>query len=111
MGRFETQGLRADAHLAALADLSGAWIGQVHDRNSPKSIVLNMYSSVCLTHSDQEGTAYNRHFGCIYPLLEFNQFGDLERCIVRAGNAHGADGRREVLDPLVMRYRGRKPRR
>ncbi len=39
------------------------------------------------THGDQEGTAYNGHFGCTcyHPLFLFNQFGDLERCALRAG--------------------------
>src|ERR671939_1452587 len=32
MGRFETEWLASDANLAALADLSGAWIDRVHAR-------------------------------------------------------------------------------
>ena len=41
----------------------------------------DMDSSVSPTHGDQEGTAYNGHFGCTcyHPLFLFNQFGDLER--------------------------------
>jgi hypothetical protein len=31
------------------------------------------------------------------PLFLFNQFGDLERCMLRPGNVHGADGWRAVL--------------
>ncbi len=94
MGRFETQWLTADANLAALADLSGTWIDRVHDRRLPKSIVLDMDSSVSPTHGDQEGTAYKGHFGCTcyHPLFVFNQLGDLERCALWAGNVHGADG-------------------
>ena len=41
----------------------------------------------------------------------FNQFGDLERCALRPGNVHSADGWREVLEPVVSRYRDRKLRR
>ncbi len=33
----------------------------------------------------------------------FNQFGDLERCALRSGNVHSADGWRDVLDPVVAR--------
>ena len=112
MGRFETELLSTDDNLAALADLSGVWIGRVHDRNPPKQIVLDMDSSVSPTHGDQEGTAYNGHFGCTcyHPLFLFNQFGDLERCSLRPGNVHSADGWRNVLEPVVNRYKERKVR-
>jgi hypothetical protein len=36
----------------------------------------------------------------------FNQLGDVERCALRSGNVHSADGRRAVLEPVVARYRG-----
>jgi hypothetical protein len=64
MGRFETEFLAADDNLAALADLSGLWIDRVHDRRPPKEVVLDLDSSVSPTYGDQEGTAYNGHFGC-----------------------------------------------
>src|SRR3954452_6591226 len=40
-----------------------------------------MDSSESPTHGEQEGTAWNGHFGCTcyHPLFLFNQFGDLER--------------------------------
>jgi hypothetical protein len=41
----------------------------------------------------------------------FNQFGDLERCALRPGNVHSADGWRAVLEPVVARYRHRMKRR
>ena len=68
-----------------------------------------MDSSVSPTHGDQEGTAYNGHFGCscYHPLFVFNQFGDLERSELRSGNVHSADGWRGVLEPVVERYRER----
>jgi hypothetical protein len=42
----------------------------------------------------QEGSAYNGHFSCTCyrPLFVFNQFGDLERCALRPGKVHSADG-------------------
>ena len=64
MGRFETELLANDETLAALADLSGVWIDRVHARKLPRMIVLDMDSSVSPAHGDQEGTAYNGHFGC-----------------------------------------------
>jgi hypothetical protein len=36
----------------------------------------------------------------------FNQLGDLERCALRPGNVHSADGWRGVLASVVARYRG-----
>ena len=113
MGRFETEWLATDDNLAALTALSGVWIDRVHDRRPPKMIALDMDSSVSPTHGEQEGTAYNGHFGCTcyHPLFVFNQFGDVERGALRPGNMHSADGWREVLEPVVDRYRDRKLRR
>jgi len=113
MGRFETEFLAGEENLAALADLSGQWIDRVHARHPPKAIVLDMDSSVSPTHGDQEGSAYNGHFACTcyHPLFVFNQFGDLERCALRSGNVHSADRWRDVLAPVVARYRHRKLRR
>src|SRR5215213_4482020 len=113
MGRFETEVLTQDANLSALAGLSGCWIDRVHARRPVKGIVLDMDSSVSPTFGEQEGTAYNGHFGCTcyHPLFVFNQFGDLERCALRPGNVHSAEGWREVLEPVVARYRTTLKRR
>ena len=59
------------------------------------------------TYGAQEGRAYNGHFTCTcyHPLFVFNQLGDVERCALRPGNVHSADGWRAVLEPVVARYR------
>jgi hypothetical protein len=44
MGRFETGWLTGDGNLAALTDLSGAWIDRVHTRKPQTTIVLDMDS-------------------------------------------------------------------
>jgi hypothetical protein len=113
MGRFETEWLATEVNLAALSDLSRVWIDRVHDRKPPKTITLDMDSSESPTHGDQEGSAYNGHFGCTcyHPLCCFNQFDDLERSLLRPGNVHSADDWRFVLEPVVARYRERKLRR
>src|SRR5712691_3393293 len=56
----------------------------------------------------RRGSAYNGHFGCTcyHPLFVFNQLGDLERCALRPGSVHSAAGWRDVLEPVVSRYRG-----
>src|SRR4249919_965885 len=108
MGRFETEWLVRPENLAALTDLPGEWIDAVYQRRAPKMIVLDMDSSESPTYGEQEGSAYNGHFGCscYHPLFAFNQFGDLERCALRSGNVHSADGWRAVLEPVIARYRG-----
>jgi hypothetical protein len=112
MGRFETRWLRRAENLAALADLPGQWIDKVHHRRPPKTIVLDMDSSESPTYGDQEGSAYNGHFGCTcyHPLFVFNQLGDVERCVLRCGNVHSADGWRALLEPVIARYRDRVER-
>jgi hypothetical protein len=109
MGRFETEWLATEANLKALADLCGAWIDRVHDRKQPDGIILDMDSSVSPTYGAQEGTTYNGHFACTcyHPLFLFNQYGDLERCLLRSGNAHSAEDWRLVLEPVIARYRKR----
>jgi hypothetical protein len=108
MGRFETKWLSRPENLAALADLPGQWIDKVHSRRPPKMIVLDMDSSESPTYGEQEGSTYNGHFGCTcyHPLFVFNQLGDVERCALRPGNVHSADGWRAVLEPVIARYRG-----
>src|SRR5882672_11122804 len=84
MGRFETQWLPAEKNLSALADLSGQWIDRVHGHRPPKGIVLDMDSSVSPTHGEQEMGVWNGHYQCTcyHPLFVFNQFGDLEHCVL-----------------------------
>jgi hypothetical protein len=113
MGRFETAWLSSETNLAALTDLSGAWVDRVHARKPQTTIVLDMDSSVSETHGAQEGTAYNGHFACMcyHPLFVFNQFGDLERCALRPGNVHSTDGWKDVLEPVIERYRDKMKHR
>ena len=52
MGRFEIEWLATNENLAALIGLSGQWIDHVHGRRSPRSIVLDMDSSVSPTYGE-----------------------------------------------------------
>ena len=94
MARFETQMLATEENLKALADLSGLWVDRVHERAELKTLVLDMDSSDSPTHGHQEGSTFNGHFGftCYHPLFVFNQFGGLERAMLRPGNVHGSEG-------------------
>ena len=73
-----------------LAYLRGQWIDRSLARTGLKYIVLDMDSSVSPMHGEQEGNAWNGHFGsaCYHPLFLFNQFGMLERRAQRPGNVH-----------------------
>src|SRR3954454_12583077 len=53
------------------------------------------------------GTATSAARATTRSLFVFNQFGDLERCLLRPGNVHSADDWRSVLVPVIARYRGR----
>src|ERR1700740_931652 len=112
MGRFSTRWPAAEKTLSALADLSGQWIDSVHARRPPRGVVLDMDSSVSPTHGQQEMSVWNGHYACAcyHPLFLFNQFGDLERCALRPGNVHNADGWEGVLKPVVTRYQSKVSR-
>ena len=113
MGRFETEVMTQPDNLGSLVSLSGRWIDRIAERRPMTAVMLDMDSSVSPTFGDQENTAYNGHFGCTcyHPLFVFNQFGDLERCALRSGNVHSADGWHDILEPVIARYRNRKMRR
>ena len=113
MGLFETEVLTQPENLSALMDLSGRWIDTVHRRKPTREIILDLDSSVSETYGEQEGSAYNGHFACscYHPLFCFNQFGDLERCLLRNGNVASAEDWRSVLEPVVGRYRDLETRR
>ncbi len=106
MARFETETLATKPNLNQLMELSGRWIDRAHRHRKLTRLVLDMDSSVSETYGQQQGSAYNGHFGCTcyHPLFVFNQFGDLERVMLRRGNRHSAKFWRRVLLPVVARY-------
>ena len=112
MGRFETEVLTQRGNLKALTKLSGKWIDRLREHQPMRELILDMDSSVSETYGEQEGTAYNGHFGCTcyHPLFCFNQFGDVEQSLLRDGNVHSAKDWRAVLEPVVARYQGRNLR-
>ena len=110
VSRFETQVLTEPGNLEALTNMPGMWVDRVRQRRPIKKLILDMDSSVSATYGDQEGTAYNGHFGCdcYHPLFIFNQNGDAEFAKLRPGNVASADDWQSVLDPVIERYRPRK---
>jgi hypothetical protein len=107
MGRFETELLGTEKNLQSLTGLCGAWIDRVHEGTRLRQLVLDLDSSDSPTYGEQEGSAYNGHFDCTcyHPLFCFNQYGDLEGALLREGHVHSAHRWRDLLEPIVARYR------
>ena len=64
-----------------------------------------MDSSVSATRGEWKTSVRNGHyeFTCKYPLFVFNRFGDLERCVLRAGNYHAADGWEGIMVKIMVK--------
>ena len=106
VSRFETDVLISEENLLGLRQLNAGWVDQAVVRTRHQRIILDMDSSESPLYGEQEGAAYNGHFGCVcyHPLFLFNQFGDCEGTMLRPGNVHSADRWQEVLAPAVERY-------
>ncbi len=109
MARFETDTLGTRENLTHLSDVLGRWIDRAHRHRHLTKLILDMDSSVSETYGRQQGSAYNGHFECTcyHPLFLFNQFGDVERVMLRRGNHASATFWRRVLMPVIDRYRDR----
>ena len=106
MSRFETEVLTRKHNPEGLARMNARWVDRAMAHTSHRRVILDMDSSKSPVHGEQEGAAYNGHFGCTcyHPIFVFNQFGDCEGAMLRPGNVHSAHNWREVLDPIVARY-------
>ena len=107
VSRFETETLATEENIGALAAINHAWVARAMRVTKGKKVILDMDSSESPVHGNQEGSAYNGHFcsRCYHPLFCFNQYGDCEGATLRPGNVHSADGWRDLLEPIVDRYR------
>ena len=107
VSRFETEILAQEENIEALSSINSAWVDKAVSYSANKKIVLDMDSSEFPVHGSQEGSSYNGHFGsrCYHPLLVFNQFGDCEGAVLRPGNVHSSDGWKNMLEPIIDRYR------
>ncbi len=109
LSRFETEVLITEENLRGLGQLNAEWVDHAMTRTRHHRIILDMDSSESPVYGEQEGAAYNGHFEtvCYHPLFLFNEFGDCEGAMLRAGNVHSAERWRQVLEPVVERYRKR----
>lgn len=107
MSRFETETLTTPENREGLRDLNAAWVSRAMAPTPHQRVILDLDSSESGVHGEQEGAACNGHLGCTcyHPLFLFNQFGDCEGALLRPRNVHSADRWREVLEPVVRRYR------
>ena len=106
MSRFETEVLTQDGNVEGLGRVNATWVDRAMTHTAHRRVILDMDSSESPVHGGQEGASYNGHFGstCYHPLFVFNQFGDCEGAMLRAGNVHSAHRWRDVLDPILSRY-------
>jgi len=106
MGWFETDALAHGRNLPMLVAAPGAWVERANEHRELREVVLDADSSESPVHGEQEGSAYNGYFGCrcYHPLFVFNQFGDVERAMLRPGNVHSATDWEQVFRPVLDRY-------
>jgi len=109
LSRFETEVLATGENLLGLEQLNAQWVGRAMAQTPHRRVILDMDSSESPVYGEQEGAAYNGHFEtvCYHPLFLFNEFGDCEGAMLRPGNVHSADRWRQVLEPVVERYKKR----
>ncbi len=109
LSRFETEALVTEENLRGLEQLNTQWIDQAMARTPHQRVILDMDSSESPVYGEQEGAAYNGHFEtvCYHPLFLFNELGDCEGAMLRPGNVHSAERWRQVLEPIVKRYKKR----
>jgi hypothetical protein len=107
VSRFETETLATEQNIEALSSINAVWVEKAIASTHTKKIILDVDSSESPVHGSQEGSAYNGHFSsrCYHPLFVFNQYGDCEGAVLRPGNVHSADGWRDLLEPIVDRYK------
>src|SRR4030067_364917 len=75
VSRFETDVLIRQENQKGLRQLNEEWVDRAVVRTRHQRIILDMDSSESPLYGEQEGSAYNGHFGCVcsHPLFLFNQ--------------------------------------
>ena len=101
MSRFETEVLTEDGNVEGL--------GRLNAKLGGRSYVPHAAPAGDLGHGQFGEPGTWRTGGsivstCYHPLFVFNQFGDCEGAMLRAGNVHSAHRWRDVLEPILSRY-------
>ena len=73
MGRFETDIMTQQENLSSLSDINGRWVQRAMGKTIHRRIILDLDSSESPVHGEQEGSAFNGHYGCtcLYPHFLF----------------------------------------
>jgi hypothetical protein len=107
LSRLENGVLRNGAGLEPLDGALTRSTDGLPRRKKKRRLIICLDSTEDPVQGQEEGVAYNGHFGKNYfhPLFSFTSEGDLLRAILRPDNIHSADGVLESVKPLVQRYR------
>ena len=83
------------------------WVSRATGPTKSRRIILDLDGSESPVHGEQEGSCYNGYFKsvCYHPLFCFNEYGDCEGAILRPGQVPSAEDWRQVVEPVVARYR------
>ena len=102
---FEAELLASKENLLGLMRVNRELVAQAETENDSGRVVLDMDSTESPVHGQQEGSAYNGHFGsvCYHPLLLFNQHGDCLAAKLRSGNVSSAEDWDQLLLPEIER--------
>ncbi len=94
LSRFETKMLTSPENVEALAAINWRWVSKAMRHTPTDRITLDMDSSDSPVYGEQEKASYNGYFGsvCYHPLFCFNQYGDCEGAMLRAGRVSSAAG-------------------
>jgi len=106
MSRFETETLTQVDNLQGLARMNSQWVEGAMTHTPHRRVILDLDSSESPVPGHQAGASYNGHFEsvCYHPLFLYNQSGVCEGATLRPGNVHSAEGRQELLEPVVKGY-------
>jgi hypothetical protein len=79
MSRFETEVLTRPENLEGLARMNAQWVDSAVAHTPHRRVILDMDSSESPVHGEQEGAAYNGHFGCVcyHPIFVFTHISQI----------------------------------
>ena len=79
MSRFETEVLTQGHNLEGLARMNAQWVDGAMAHTPHRRVILDMDSSESPVHGEQEGAAYNGHFGCVCYAVKEQGFRQMKR--------------------------------
>jgi len=65
IGRFETEMLTMKENLGALSEINSRWVQRAMAKTKHRRVIFDADSLKSQVFGEQEGSAYNGHFGCV----------------------------------------------